>query len=67
MEADQGEKETVTQKSIDDVAVTQEPSTEMEHFHPREAVTPSIFSACGSTPGPDEGWCSEKMLLLLEL
>lgn len=39
----------------------------MEQFHPREAITPSIVSACGRTLGPDEGWCSERMLLIPEL
>lgn len=67
MEADQGEKEIVTRKSIDDVVVTQELTAEMEQFHPREVVTPSIVSACGRTPGPYKGWCSEIMLLLPKL
>lgn len=66
MEVDQGHKENVT-KSIDEVVVTQEPVAKVEHFHPREAVTPSIDSACGRTLSPDEGWCSENMLLLPEL
>jgi len=45
-EADQREKEIITQKSIDNDAVTQEPAAEMKQFHPREVVTPSIVSAC---------------------
>ena len=66
-EANQREKQTITQKSIDDIDVTQEPTVEMEQFHPREAVTPSIVSACGRTSGLDKGWCSERMLLIPEL
>jgi len=67
VDASQGEKEIVTQKSIDDIAITQEPATEMDQFHPQEPITPSIFSACGRTLGPDERWCSERMLLIPEL
>lgn len=66
MEVDQEDKETVT-KSTNEATVTQEPATEVEQFHPQEVVTPSIDSACGRTPGLDDGWCSEKMLLLPEL
>lgn len=60
-EADHGEKETITQKSIDDAAITHESTAEMEQFHPWEDVTHSIFSACGRTLGPSEGWGSERM------
>lgn len=66
MEADQGDKETVT-KSTNEVVVTQEPTTEVEQFLPQEVGTPSIDSACRRTSGPNEGWCSERLLLLLEL
>lgn len=39
----------------------------MERLHPREVVTPSVVSACERTPGPDEGWCSERILLIPKL
>lgn len=66
MENDQEDKETIIE-SIDNVVVTQELATEVEKFHPQEAATPSIHSACGRTPSPNDGWCFEKIFLLLEL
>ena len=64
-EANQGEKEeVVTQEPIDDVIVTQEPTTKKEQLHPREVVTPSVDIAYERTHGPDEGWCSERIFLI---
>ena len=47
--------------------VTQEPIAEMEQLHPREAITPLVFSACERTQGTDEGWCSVRILLIQEV
>lgn len=54
-------------KPTDEAIVTQEQTTQVGHFHPREATTPPIDSACKRMSGPDEGWNSEKLLLFSEL
>ena len=67
-EVEQGEnKRTSTQEPTYDVVVPQEPAAEVEQSHPREVVTPTFDIKCSGTSGPDEGWSSEKTLLILEL